>query len=76
MGNYPCISTMNCRNCWNFVMSSFCRSYGVSKIKTVEKFHEIALIWCDENSSWIEENKSLSLNDVDDYFRKVYREWE
>lgn len=61
--------------CWNFVMSSFVRSYGVNRVMCEQKFHEIALQWCDDNNYTC--NLHLdSLIHLDAYFRKVYEEWE
>ena len=37
-----------------------------------EKFHEIALFWCDENN--IEKYKTL--NEYDIYFKNLYENWE
>ena len=58
--------------CWYFVMSSFSRSYGVDKVRSEEKFHEIALFWCDEN----EIEKYTILEEYDIYFRNLYENWE
>jgi hypothetical protein len=61
--------------CWNFVMSSFARLYGVKRVMSEEKFHEIALQWCDDHN--YECNIHLdSLVKVDMYFRKIYEDWE
>ena len=60
--------------CWDFVMSSFARSYGVKRVMKEQKFHEIALQWCDDNNYQC--NIHLDdLNKVDTYFRRVYEEW-
>lgn len=61
--------------CWNFVMSSFARSYGVSKVMSDQKFHQIALEWCDEHN-YVCDIHLDDLNKVDAYFRKVYENWE
>jgi hypothetical protein len=56
-------------------MSSFARSYGVDRIKSEQKFHEIALQWCDDT----EYNCDVHLDDlnkVDFYFRNIYETWE
>lgn len=58
--------------CWNFVMSSFARSYGVKRVMVEEKFHEIALFWCDVNAI----NKYKTLEEYDAYFKKIYEEWK
>jgi len=61
--------------CWNFIMSSFARSYGVERTKIEQKFHEIALQWCDDHNYTCDIHLD-DLNKVDTYFRKVYEEWE
>jgi hypothetical protein len=61
--------------CWNFIMSSFARSYGVNTVMCEQKFHEIALQWCDDNN-YICNIHLDSLVNLDAYFRKVYEEWE
>jgi hypothetical protein len=53
-------------------MSSFSRSYGVNKVRSKEKFHEIALFWCDENKI----EKYTTLEEYDIYFRNLYENWE
>jgi len=56
-------------------MSSFARSYGVEKVISEEKFHWMALQWCDDNNYTC--NIHLDdLNKVDAYFRRYYEEWE
>jgi len=60
------------RKCWEFVMSSFARSYGVDKIIKDRKFCEIALSWCGDSK--IEKYKTLE--DYDRYFRELYRSWK
>jgi hypothetical protein len=60
--------------CWHFVMSSFARIYGVSKVKSEESFHSFALEWCDEHNYTCDILSSLT--DVDDYFKKQYENWE
>jgi hypothetical protein len=61
--------------CWHFVMSSFSRLYGVKRVMSEEKFHEIALQWCDDHN-YVCDIHLDSLNKVDMYFRKVYEDWE
>lgn len=59
------------KQCWNFVMSSLVRSYGVNKVMAEEKFHAFSLQWCDDNDY----NCNIHLDDlrkVDVYFRKLY----
>ena len=61
--------------CWHFVMSSFARSYGVPRAMCEQKFHEIALQWCDDNNYQC--NVYLDdLNKVDTYFKNIYENWE
>ena len=63
------------KKCWEFVMSSFARSYGVEKVMAVEHFHEMALQWCDDNNY----KCNIHLDDlkkVDSYFRRYYEEWD
>jgi len=63
------------KKCWEFVMSSFARSYGVEKVMATEHFHEMALQWCDDNNYTC--NIHLDdLNKVDSYFRRYYEEWD
>ena len=61
--------------CWDFVMSSFARSYGVDKAITNVKFHEIALQWCDDNNYTCDVHLD-NLVKVDSYFRQIYENWE
>lgn len=61
--------------CWHFIMSSFARSYGVNRAISEQKFHEIALQWCDDHNYTCDIHLD-SLNNLDAYFRKVYEEWE
>lgn len=61
--------------CWNFIMSSFSRSYGVERTTREQKFHEIALEWCDEHE-YICEVYLNDLNAVDLYFRSIYENWK
>ena len=61
--------------CWNFVMSSFARIYGVNKAKSDERIHAFALEWCDENNY----SCNIHLDDlrkVDAYFKQQYENWE
>lgn len=60
------------QKCWEFVMSSFARSYGVNKIMRDKKFNEIALSWCGDNT--IEKYKTLE--EYDRYFRGLYEDWK
>ncbi len=61
--------------CWHFVMSSFSRLYGVNRVISEQKFHEIALQWCDDHN-YVCDIHLDSLTKVDTYFRKVYEDWE
>jgi hypothetical protein len=61
--------------CWHFVMSSFSRLYGVKRVMSEEKFHEIALQWCDDHN-YVCDIHLDSLTKVDTYFRKIYEGWE
>jgi len=56
-------------------MSSFARSYGVKRVMVEEKFHEIALQWCDDNDYKCNIHAD-SLFKVDEFFRNVYQEWK
>lgn len=58
----------NTKPCWEFVMSSFARSYGVDKIRINKSFGDIASSWCNDNS--IEGSKTL--DEYDKYFRELY----
>ena len=60
--------------CWDFVMSSLARTYGISKVKSNETFHSFALEWCDEHNYICDIFKSL--NEVDNYFQQEYEKWE
>lgn len=59
--------------CWDFVMSSLVRIYGVDKVKSEERFHAFALEWCDENNYTC--NILTSLTDVDIYFQNTFEGW-
>ena len=61
--------------CWDFVMSSFTRTYGVNKVMGDQKFHEIALQWCDEHN-YVCDVHLNDLTEVDLYFRNIYENWE
>ncbi len=61
--------------CWQFIMSSFARIYGVNKVADDVRFHEIALQWCDDHN-YVCDIHLDSLAHVDSYFRKIYEEWE
>jgi hypothetical protein len=61
--------------CWNFVMSSLARIYGVKKVHSEEKFHAFALEWCDENNYKCYIHLD-DLNNVDRYFKDKYESWE
>lgn len=63
------------QQCWHFIMSSFARTYGVERTKAEQKFHEIALQWCDDHE-YVCDVHLDSLVKVDAYFRKIYEEWE
>ena len=52
-------------------MSSFTRSYGVSKVMENEKFHELALQWCDDNNYECKIHLD-DLRKVDAQFRNLY----
>ncbi len=56
-------------------MSSFSRLYGVKRVISEEKFHEIALQWCDDHN-YVCDIHLDSLTKVDMYFRKIYEDWE
>jgi hypothetical protein len=56
-------------------MSSFARLYGVKRVISEEKFHEIALQWCDDHN-YVCDIHLDSLTKVDIYFRKIYEDWE
>ena len=60
------------RKCWDFVMSSFARSYGVKKIMTEDKFHEIAISWWGDNKM----EKCKTLEEYDRYFKELYENWK
>lgn len=62
--------------CWHFVMSSFARIYGVSKINSRESLHAFALQWCDDHNYSCDILRDMDLNEVDFYFRKQYENWE
>lgn len=54
-------------------MSSFARTYGVHRAHFEQKFHELALQWCDDNNYSC--NIYLdSLTKVDSYFKKYYED--
>jgi len=57
--------------CWDFVMSSFTRSYGVSKVMENQRFHELALQWCDDNNYECKIHLD-DLRKVDAQFRNLY----
>jgi len=59
------------RKCWDFVMSSFARSYGVKKIMAEEKFHKIAISWWGDNKM----EKCKTLEEYDRYFKELYENW-
>jgi hypothetical protein len=56
-------------------MSSFSRLYGVKRVMSEEKFHEIALQWCDDHN-YVCDIHLDSLTKVDMYFRKIYEDWQ
>jgi hypothetical protein len=56
-------------------MSSFARLYGVKRVISEEKFHAIALQWCDDHN-YVCDIHLDSLTKVDMYFRKIYEDWE
>lgn len=56
-------------------MSSFARSYGVEKTTSEQKFHEIALQWCDDHD-YVCDVHLDDLNKVDLHFRNIYENWE
>lgn len=56
-------------------MSSFSRTYGVERVLDEEKFHEIALQWCDDHN-YVFDVQMDSLNEVDSYFKNIYENWE
>lgn len=61
--------------CWDFVMSSLARTYGVSAVKSEESFHIFALEWCDEHNYICDVNLG-DLREIDDYFQKQYENWQ
>jgi len=61
--------------CWNFIMSSFSRTYGVERVLIEEKFHKIALQWCDDHN-YVFDVQLDSLDKVDSYFKNIYESWE
>jgi hypothetical protein len=65
----------NEHKCWDFVMSSFVRTYGLSKVMNDPKFHIVALEWCDDNN-YVCDISLDSLVKVDSYFKNVYEMWE
>ena len=56
-------------------MSSFARTYGVEKTMREEKFHVIALQWCDDHD-YVCDVHLDDLHKVDLYFRNIYENWE
>jgi hypothetical protein len=56
-------------------MSSFSRTYGIERVLHEEKFHEIALQWCDDHN-YVFDVQMDSLNEVDSYFKNIYENWE
>lgn len=60
------------RKCWEFIMSSFARSYGIDKMMNDRKFNEIALTWCGDNTI----DKYKTLEEYDSYFKKLYESWK
>jgi hypothetical protein len=63
------------QQCWNFIMSSFVRSYGIKKVVGDEDFHYLALEWCDDHN-YICDIHLDDLRKVDVYFRKCYEEFK
>jgi hypothetical protein len=61
--------------CWHFIMSSFSRTYGVKRVMSEQKFHEIALQWCDDHD-YVCNIHLDSLTKVDIHFKKIYEDWE
>ena len=61
--------------CWHFVMSSFSRTYGVNRVMSEQKFHVVALQWCDDHN-YVCDVHLDDLNKVDVYFRNIYEIWE
>lgn len=57
--------------CWHFVMSSFSRTYGVTRVMSEQKFHELALQWCDDNNYECKIHLD-DLRKVDAHFRNLY----
>lgn len=64
---------MKC-HCWNFIMSSFARSYGVEKVMSDQDFHYLALEWCDEHD-YVCDIHLDDLRKVDAYFKNYYAEF-
>ena len=61
--------------CWNFVMSSFVRSYGIHKVMSNQDFHYLALEWSDEHN-YVCDIHLDDLRKVDVYFRNYYEEFK
>jgi len=61
--------------CWNFVMSSLARIYGINSVHADVRFHEFALEWCDEHDYKCDIHLD-DLNEVDRYFKNKYESWE
>jgi len=66
---------MESHKCWNLVMSSLSRIYGINKVISGEKFHAFALEWCDEHNYKCDIHLD-DLNKVDVYFRQQYESWK
>jgi hypothetical protein len=60
--------------CWNFIMSSLSRTYGIEKVKSEESFHAFALEWCDEHDYTCDMLGDLKKFDV--YLKQLYESWE
>lgn len=61
--------------CWNFVMSSFARIYGVREAENNMDLHYLALEWCDEHN-YVCDVHLDDLRKVDVYFRNYYEEFK
>ena len=65
----------NEHQCWNFVMSSLARIYGIDRVICEETFHSFALEWCDEHNYKCDIHLDSLIN-LDNYFKKTYESWE
>lgn len=59
--------------CWDFIMSSFARTYGVHRVMSEQKFHTFALEWCDDHN--YECLIDSDLTKVDRHLKDQYENW-